>query len=404
MEPIAVSLPMAFLYSPTGRFPRRDLPQSLCDELGHMVSSETETRTVQDHLHCRFVAPVTALLVWSHAGASFADEQQPGLVKAEFVYERAPFRQCHASTIAETTDGLVAAWFGGTREGNRDVGIWLSRHVDDRWTPPVEVANGERADGKRYPSWNPVLLQPPDGPLLLFYKVGPNPRSWWGMLISSDDGGRSWSKPRRLPDGIAGPIKNRPVLLSDGTLLCGSSTENNGWRVHMEFTSDLGMTWSRTEALNDGKTLAAIQPTILVHPDGKLQILCRSRQGRIVESRSEDNGRTWNPLARSVLPNPNSGIHAVTLKNGRHLLVYNHVSHGRSPLNVAVSRDGKAWQAALVLENDLGEFSYPTVFQSSDGLVHATYTWKRVKVKHVAIDPAKLVLRDMPGGKWPDTN
>ena len=83
---------------------------------------------------------------------------------------------------------------------------------------------------------------------------------------------------------------------------------------------------------------------------------------------------------------------------------YNHVSHGRSPLNVAVSRDGKAWQAALVLENDLGEFSYPTVFQSSDGLVHATYTWKRVKVKHVAIDPAKLVLRDMPGGKWPDTN
>ncbi|MCH8923789.1 MAG: exo-alpha-sialidase, partial [Planctomycetes bacterium] len=202
----------------------------------------------------------------------------------------------------------------------------------------------------------------------------PSPRTWWGMLITSDDGGKTWSTPSRLPDDIAGPIKNRPVLLADGTLLCGSSSEDHGWRVHMEVTRDLGKTWSRTKVLNDGKTFAAIQPTILVHKSGKLQILCRSRQGRIVESFSYDRGATWSEMKKSALPNPNSGIHAVTLRDGRHLLVYNHTSRGRSPLNVAVSEDG---------------------------LVHVTYTWKRLKVRHVVIDPAKLKLREMVDGKWP---
>ncbi|MFZ4646070.1 MAG: sialidase, partial [Gemmataceae bacterium] len=51
----------------------------------------------------------------------------PGLVKTEFVYETAPFPSCHATTIVETRDGLVAAWFGGTEERNPDVGIWTSQ-------------------------------------------------------------------------------------------------------------------------------------------------------------------------------------------------------------------------------------------------------------------------------------
>lgn len=323
-------------------------------------------------------------------------ENPHAIVAAEFIYERAPFPSCHASTIDETKGGLIAAWFGGTREKNPDVGIWISRRDKNGWSKVVEVANGVQQAGPRYPCWNPVLFQPARGPLLLFYKVGPSPSEWWGMLMTSNDGGVNWSKPRRLPDGILGPIKNKPVQLRDGSVLCGSSTEHAGWRVHMERTSDLGETWQKTEPLNDSAQFGAIQPAILVHTSGEIQVLCRSRQRKITESWSSDGGRTWSAMRATPLPNPSAGIDAVMLKDGRALVVYNHTEKARSPLNVAVSADGKKWKAALILEDQPGEYSYPAVIQTADGLVHVTYTWKRERIKHVVIDPQKLVLRDMP--------
>jgi predicted neuraminidase len=334
---------------------------------------------------------------------SRGDAFRDGIVSEEFIYETASFPQCHASTIVQTSGGhLAAAWFGGTREGQVDVGIWFARHVDGKWSTPVEVATGVPAPDKRYPCWNPVLFQPREGPLVLFYKVGPSPSTWWGMMMTSQDGGPHWTAPQRLPDGILGPIKNKPIQRADGTLLCGSSTEHQGWRVHFEWTADLGRTWSRTEAINDGREIGAIQPTILSHPDGVLQALGRSRQGKIWEAWSRDQGKTWTPLALTALPNPNAGIDAVTLSDGRHVAVYNHTRSGRSPLNVAVSADGKDWKAAIVLEDTPGEYSYPAVIQAQDGLVHVTYTWKRQRVRHVVIDPARLRLRDMPERKWPE--
>lgn len=329
---------------------------------------------------------------------SAAQTTSPAIVSSEFIYETAPFPECHAATIAETKTGLVAAWFGGTKEKHPDVGIWLSRFEGGRWTTPVEVANGVESPDKRYPTWNPVLHQPRRGPLLLFYKVGPSPATWWGLLMTSTDGGKTWSKPQRLPDGIAGPIKNKPVELSNGELLCPSSTEDHGWRVHFERTRDLGKTWQRTDPINDGKEFGVIQPTVFFHKGGRLQALFRSRQGVIVESWSDDNGRTWSRLATTTLPNPNSGIDGVTLKDGRQLLVYNHVVTkpgqwgDRAPLNVAISTDGKNWQPAIVLEPGPpeAEYSYPAVIQTRDGLVHIVYTWNRKKIRHVVIDPKKL--------------
>lgn len=344
-----------------------------------------------------------ASLAWGQPDAAPAQERPlpPGVLKSEFIYETAPFPQCHASTLAESKEGLVAAWFGGTREKHPDVGIWVSRLKDGHWTAPVEVANGVQKDESRHPCWNPVLFQMPGGALLLFYKVGPSPSTWWGMLTTSDDAGKTWSQPTRLPDGIAGPIKNKPELLADGRLLCPSSTEDKGWRVHMEWTRDAGKTWQRTEPLCDGILTQAIQPTLLRHGD-KLQMLCRTRvPGRILQSWSNDAGETWSKLEVMPLVNPNSGIDAVTLKDGRHLLIYNHTLLGRSPLNLAASPDGKTWQAAAVLENEKGEFSYPAIIQTSDGLVHITYTWKRRKIRHVVVDPSKLVLQPIEDGKWP---
>ena len=344
---------------------------------------------------------VLALLLSAGAGVEPAGAQS-GKFEAEFIYQTAPIPECHASTLAEVKGGLIAAWFGGTAEKNPDVGIWVSRHAAGGWTAPVEVASGLQADGKRYPCWNPVLFQMPGGPLVLFYKVGPSPSTWWGMRIESDDGGRTWSRPERLPQDIAGPIKNKPILLADGTLLCGSSTEDQGWRVHVEFTKDAGKTWTRTDALCDGTNVQAIQPTILRHSGDNVQILCRARSaGRILSASSADAGKTWSPLVPIDLPNPNSGIDGVTLADGRHLLVYNHTPRGRSPLNVAVSKNGKTWEAGAVLESEPGEYSYPAVIQTADGRVHVTYTWKRKKIRHVTLDPAKFVLRPIVDGKWP---
>lgn len=342
----------------------------------------------------RLTSPAALLLpalLLAAATAATADDH-PAVLQNEFVFENPPFASSHASTIAETPNGLVVSYFAGTDEGEPDVGIWVSRQVDSAWTDPVEVANGVQADGTRHPCWNPVLFQVPDGPLLLFTKVGPSPSTWWGMLMRSDDGGVTWTEPERLPDGILGPIKNKPVLLEDGTLLCPSSTEDDGWRVHMESTRDLGQTWTRTEPMNDGATSGLIQPTVLIHPDNVLQLLCRSRDpaGRVVEFWSQDGGQTWSEPADTELPNPNSGVDAVTLADGRHLLIYNNTPRGRSPLNVATSADGRTWTPGPVLEDQPGEYSYPAVIQTSDGLVHVTYTWKRQLIKHVVLDPKAI--------------
>lgn len=336
----------------------------------------------------------------SSAPTTFAADQ-PGLVKSEFIYETAPFPSCHASTIVETKSGLVAAWFGGTAERNPDVCIYVSRHEHGKWTAPVEVANGLGFGDKRLPTWNPVLFQPKSGPLLLFYKVGPSPSTWWGMLTTSTDDGKSWSAPLRLPDGILGPIKNKPVQLANGDILSGTSTEGDaGWRVHFERSTDGGQTWTATAPVNDGKEIGAIQPSILFHGKTKLQAIGRTKQNRLFEIWSSDGGKKWGKMKLTEMPNPNSGTDAVTLQDGRQLLVYNHNPNykGRSPLNVAISKDGKKWLAALVIEDEPGApngFSYPAVIQSSDGLVHITYTWRRERIKHVVVDPAKLVLVPM---------
>jgi predicted neuraminidase len=321
------------------------------------------------------------------------------VMRSEFVFERAPFPSSHASTIVETRDGLVAAWFGGTRERDPDVGIWVSHLDATRWTPPVEVANGVQADGTRHPCWNPVLFQPSSGPLVLFYKVGPSPSQWWGMARTSTDSGRTWSAPIKLPSGILGPIRAKPVEIRPGVMLAGSSTEDDGWVAHMERfggpwdAEGLASTaaWQKSGPLNAKNEFGAIQPTILVHSATEIQILLRSRQRAIAETWSKDGGASWEPMTATSLPNPSSGIDALRLADGRFLLVYNPSATSRAKLALAVSDDGKVWRQVTMLEDEPeGEFSYPAMIQSRDGQVHITYTWRREKIRHVAIDSAAI--------------
>jgi predicted neuraminidase len=354
-----------------------------------------------------FLVGLMSALTSLQAAEGTAPASEAAVVKTEFLVEEPPFPSSHSSTIVETRSGLLAAWFGGSHERSPDVSIYLSRNEGQGWSSPEEVANGiKEGERLRYPCWNPVLYQPRNGPLLLFYKVGPSPELWWGLVKISQDDGKTWSKSRRLPrtlyGPIYGPIRNKPIELANGTLLCGSSTEDAGWRVHVEWTKDPMREWQRTPAIHSALEFGAIQPTLLQYPDGRIQMLCRTKQKVITESWSTNSGKSWSRMMATSLPNPNSAIDSVMLRDGRVLLVYNHSTSGRGVLNVALSPDGKRWEAAAVLENEPGsEFSYPAVIQTSDGLVHVTYTWKRQRIKHVVLDPAKLTGRDMLDGKWP---
>ncbi|MBC9909847.1 sialidase family protein [Chitinophaga varians] len=317
-------------------------------------------------------------------------------VKEELLFLHPPFNNCHASTLAEDAGGnLHVACFGGTHEGAKDVVIWAGTIPAHGGVTPTVVATGVLDDTVRYPCWNPVLL-PLKNKLVLFYKVGPNPREWWGMMKTSADNGRSWSAAVRLPANVIGPVKNKALVLGNN-VLCPSSVEEEGghWRIQIEQTDTHLRQW-KVIPIDTSSKLDVIQPSILHYHDGKLQLLCRSKQGKVVQSWSADNGVTWSALTETSLPNPNSGTDAVTLKNGLQLIVYNpdlpgkDWFNGRSRLRVAASRDGVQWKDVAVLENGTTEeFSYPAIIQTRDGLVHITYTYDRKNIKHVVLQEEK---------------
>ncbi|MEO5991708.1 MAG: sialidase family protein [Ferruginibacter sp.] len=316
-------------------------------------------------------------------------------ISEEWVYTNPPFAQCHASTIEEVAPNkFMISAFGGTKEKDPDVCIWLSSEENGEWKQPVKIADGIMNDTLRYPTWNPVLFKANEGKLFLFYKVGPNPRDWWGMVMTSEDNGKNWSVPERLPNGILGPIKNKPIQLANGTIISPSSTETNtnegpNCKAHIERSADLGKTW-QIIPIDPNTEFNVIQPSILEYPNNKLEVLCRSRENSVMQAYSNDNGTTWGSFTKTDLPNPNSGTDAVTLKNGWHVLVYNPTvkgKGGRAKLNMAISKDGKKWVDKVLLENEeQGEFSYPAVIQAQDGKIHVTYTFNRINVKHVILD------------------
>lgn len=330
---------------------------------------------------------------------SCADKKVDGIIFSGYVFQDELSGQCHASSIVETGDGkLMTVWFGGSYEGAEDVAILASSFTNEKWEKPYKLAVGFVNDSVSLPCWNPVLHMSVSGRLFLFYKIGKNPREWRGMMKFSDDNGLTWSESAQLPDGVLGPIKNKPVNLSDGSFICPSSVEtlDDKWIAHLEIFTKDGL-YVRSIQIDHGDSIGAIQPSVLFHPGDKMQILCRSRQNHIAQSWSFDGGKSWEKMTLLDVKNPNSGTDAVTLKDGRHLLVYNPLAagkdwwNGRNILKLAVSTDGIHWKDLSVLESHKdGEYSYPAIIQDSKGFVHITYTWDRKRIKHIIFNPSEL--------------
>ena len=338
--------------------------------------------------------------------------RQNAVERAGLIFSDGRFSLAHASTLVETSEGVVAAWYARTGP-DQPTSIWSARFDGRIWSFPRKVADGRVENGATHSCWNPVLFQPAGGPVLLFYRVGPSPREWIGVVRVSADGGVTWSEEVRLPKGFLGPIRTKPVQLADKAIVMGSSTEHDGWVSHVErfvFPDQSRRTpvdtwtrrladpdaWSKTGPIHRLRDFAAIQPALVVHEKEVLQLLARTKQGIVSESWSSDGGRTWSPMVSSGLPNPNAGIDALRLSDGRYLIVLNPQAAGRNRLAVWLSNDGLTWQVAMTLEAGEEEFSYPAVIQTADRSIHIAYSWKQRWIKHVQIDPDLLLPEKQP--------
>lgn len=317
-------------------------------------------------------------------------------IRNNFITEKPITTNSHAATLVEIKPNeIMAAWFGGSYEGAKDVGIYFSTYKNKTWSAPQNLIKPLIKEKDTLACWNPVLFKAKSKTLYLFYKVGKNPREWFGAMITSKDDGTTWSNPEYLPEGVLGPIRNKPIETTPGVILCGSSTESvekNEWRSHVETYTEATGKWEKINIENN-QNFDIIQPTFLVHSDKTIQMLFRSKHNKLITSWSQDNGQNWSKTDSINVVNSNSGIDALSLSKKSFLLVNNPLKqgkdwfNGRNVLDVEHSKDGIHWEKLFDLEyQPEGEFSYPAIIQTLDKKVHVLYTYNRKYIKHVSFD------------------
>ena len=312
---------------------------------------------------------------------------------SELIFDKIPsYPVHHCSSITEAPNGdLLVSWYGGSYESSDDQVLFLSRRKKGMrvWSKPEIIV---RSPGK--PPGNAVLFTAPNHRVWLVWgrMDGTQPMlrgtGWDACRLfyrSSSDSGINWSEDKPFFHDTLGWLpRNLTVLLADGTLILPLSDERNGHGVDLSFflaTKDSGATWTRSGIMRGGE-----QPTFIERADGSLVAYLRIRPN-IVASESRDGGQSWTTPAPTQWMNPDSGISMRRLKNGHVFLVFNNQDHSRTPLHIARSLDeGRTWSKPLELETNPGEYSYPSVLQTSDGKIHIIYTFRRYSIKHVEMN------------------
>ena len=324
----------------------------------------------------------------------------------KLIMEKCPTDMCHASTLLKIgPDRFLAAWFGGTKEGNGDVAIWFTRGNEEHFEEPKILAQSEKAP------WNPVLFRVDEKKIIIFYKVGNEISKWRTMYRVSEDNGEPFGEEKELvpgDQGGRGPVRNKPIRLKSGRILAPGSTEQGIWKAFVDRSDDDGKTWNKSQEVEisqleyksgertvgkDDSSIpvseqsfygrGVIQPTLWESIPDQVHMLLRSTEGMIYRSDSKDGGDTWTEAYATELPNNNSGIDMICSEDGKLFLVYNPVGVNwgdRTPISLAVSKDDvKTWEKIRDLSTGEGEFAYPAIIQDEDFL-YITYTYKRKNI------------------------
>lgn len=325
----------------------------------------------------------SAALVMSQK-APFSENFESGLI---FEPRTAGFDSCHGSTVVELPNGdIMAAWYGGDNERATNVAIYASirKKGGKTWAKPWIIQDApDKSEG------NPVLWMGPDGKIWFFY-VTIQKVTWNEAFIyfrKSGDGGKTWSEPAQMTKKMGWMTRNKLLRLANGDILLPIYNE---MLFDSEFliSSDGGGTWAWSSIIRSPGT--NLQPTVVQLSDGSLLAGMRtgSKNGLMWWSRSKSNGHKWSKPYNNEIKNPHSACDMSMLANGHIALVYNDSGTARNPLTVAISTDeGATWPHKRNLEYDLanaGSFAYPAIIQSSDGLIHVTYSYNRDSIKHAA--------------------
>ncbi len=307
-----------------------------------------------------------------------------GLVQEGFVFEandRLPSN--HGSNVAQMPDNtIMCAWYAGPAEGHPEVAVYGSRLEHGEWTSPKVIADTpDRSEG------NPVLFTDPSGNVWLFF-VTIHGLGWnWARIKYrvSIDAGHTWGPVEVFRHKRGWMTRNHPLTLSDGRILLPLYSERK-WCTEFMVTRDGGLSWGHAaEVCSDPGN---IQASVVELGPGSLYALMRTgarKEGRIWETRSKDGGETWADARLTGLPNPNAATDMIKLDSGRLLLAFNNSEKRRTPLSLAVSDNkGESWRVVRDLETAEGEYSYPSLCQARDGVIHITYTFRRETIKHVA--------------------
>lgn len=342
--------------------------------------------------------------------ALFSIEKDQIIISEYFVSPDLENFDCHSSCIIETSPGkLCAVWKGGPGKGmsnidiKQNVGIWFSLFENGQWEAPKQIV-----DNPDSVCWTPVLTKRPNGELILFFRVGLDPRHTISLFKCSHDGGVNWSKAELLPAGIVGPTKSKPIFDKEGNMICGSSVEVGSPDDDLKATACWVEVFSNNHCWNKygpieipERKFGCIEPALFWKNNGVLKMVCRDRSNRvdlegwIWTAESFDKGKTWSELKKTSLPNPDSSIDALSIGDEGVILLYNHSHSDRYPLTLALYNDQDDSCVPLFdLENESGEV--PSMTLDSNGLLHVTYAYvppgkTQRRIKHVVMDLNKIL-------------
>lgn len=342
-----------------------------------------------------------------------ADE--PPLFASAFIDHDPPLPYLHCPSLCERPDGgLVCAWYAGSYETARDVGVWMTTapapaDTPAAWMPPRVVIDRGRATAELHrfidKVGNAVVFTDDSGRLWLVYvtiAVG----GWSGSSLnacSSTDGGDTWGQSRRLATSpffnVSELVRAAPVRLDSGELILPVYHECMGKFPELLWLEPTGDALRvRKTRLAGGRTL--LQPAVvpLDHKHCLAFLRDHSPARRLVVQRSSDTARTWLPPEPTPLPNPDASVAAVRLSDGTVLVACNLASQGRATLDLVLfDPAADAWHRLATLDDEPGErFAYPYMVQDRRGRVQLVYTWKMRRVRHVVMNEAWL--REQPRG------